>query len=176
MGDIKQCGFLSDQITQWTHENLCEYEEYYTLCKDVNFSAQKTMQNLQIDSKCLPEILVAMLLSRGLSSFQAIILLSKRGMVDECNVILRCLLENEFALLAIAKDAKIAEELVVADDRKRRDVLKACQRNAKAGVSFFQQHEVKEELQRLEEEIEIKSENKPIKKASSKQFVGICLG
>jgi hypothetical protein len=126
---IDDKGFLSEEMANWIDKHRGENAKYFNLCEDINKFSQKTMLSLEAHNKCLPEILLASLLVRAVSNFQGIILLIERGMKNESETLLRCLLEIEFAARAILKNPKFALDLVNNDLFDRKRCLNACTRS-----------------------------------------------
>jgi len=126
MTGIDECGFLSDQISDWIKKHRNANAEYFNLCEDVSKYCQKVMLSLEVHKKNLPEVLVASLLVRTLSNFQGMILLAERGMINESKALLRCLLEGMFAIVAIGLETNFAFDLVNNDLFEQRRVLIGC--------------------------------------------------
>lgn len=104
MSSIEKEGYLSKQITQWIEKHRKENSEWFELCEEINRFSHSTMFTMTIHNKYLPELIVASLYIRAMSNLQGIILLAERGMINEAKSLLRCLLECEFAVVAIDKD------------------------------------------------------------------------
>lgn len=164
MTTINESGFLSEQVAQWTKKIRVEYAEYFRHCEEVNKFARETMMGLQVHNKCRPETVVGLLFTRALSNFRGILLLAEKGMINECKALLRCLLEVMFALVAVAKDARVADELVDADTLLRIDALKAFRRQAEAGEKFYEDESIKAQINHLQEELASEMTRKDIKK------------
>lgn len=154
MDTIEESGFLSDQIVEWIKKYRVDNAEYFALCKDVNRFAQKTMLSLKVHNECLPEILVASLLARAISNFQGMVLLAERGMINEAETLLRCMLEVRFALVAVARNTEFAFELLNNDLFEEKNIFNACLRSKHLGVAELQV--AKEKLDKVKQEIKAK--------------------
>jgi hypothetical protein len=121
-------GFLSNEISDWIKTLRGEYAQAFALCESLSEFAQKMMLSLEPHNKCLPELLGASLLTRGISNLQGVILLAERGMVSEAKCLSRSLFEVTFAACAIAKDPGFADALCENDAYERKRCLNALSR------------------------------------------------
>ncbi|HUW19121.1 MAG TPA: DUF5677 domain-containing protein [Sedimentisphaerales bacterium] len=168
MTTINESGFLSEEISEFIKSHRAEHAHYFDLCEDLNTFSHHMLLGLQIHNEYLPEIFVAMYFARALSNFQGTVLLSERGMNNESKILLRALLEVMFAVVAISKDKEVATQLVEADILERKDALKAFGRQASAGIEFFSDQKVTEELARLEWEVANAEKERPTKEITKR--------
>lgn len=170
MSSIKKEGYLSIQITQWIEKHRKENSEWFELCEEINRFSHSTMFTMTIHNKYLPELIVASLYIRAMSNFQGIILLAERGMINEAKSLLRCLLECEFAVVAIDKDKTVVNQFVLEDQIQRRDYLKAYKRNKGIGIPHSQDAPSLEEIDTLLQDIECQIEKNNIKKLTKRNL------
>jgi hypothetical protein len=69
-------------------------------------------------------IISAILFSKILSNFQALLILAKKGMITQTQIMLRCIFEPLFALSAISKANKYHIRLINSDECERLKALK----------------------------------------------------
>jgi hypothetical protein len=100
-----------------------KYKPYVEICLDLNSFSQALLYKLEINNKNLAEILVASLFSRVLSTYQATLLVAQRGMKQQAKILIRCMLEPLFPLVAISKDPTFADVLVRAEKFERRRAI-----------------------------------------------------
>jgi hypothetical protein len=77
---IDEQGFLSPEIAAWIGKHRAENRAWFSLAMDLNSVAQQELLLLEIRLEDNKAVLAALLFVRGLSSFQAAILLAERGM------------------------------------------------------------------------------------------------
>lgn len=170
MSTVEKEGYLSKQITQWIEKHRSENSEWFELCEDINRFSHSTMFTMTIHNKHLPEIIAASLYIRAMSNFQGIILMSERGMINEAKSLLRCLIECEFAIVAIDKDKDIVQQFVLEDQLQRRDYLKAYKRNKKSSIPHPKDAPSLKEIDDLLQDIENQIEKNNIKKLSKRDL------
>jgi len=162
---IKTDGYLSNQITYLIKKNWNKNTKWFNLCKEINRFLNTAMYKMIVHNKCKLEIMVALLYIRYMSNFQGVIIMAERGMVNEAKTLLRCLLECEFAVVAIDKDKTIVDRLILDDRIQQLGKLKAIKRNIENGVPLpkdtFSIDEIKTFIK------DVKSE---IKKSNIKKF------
>ncbi|MFZ0033626.1 MAG: DUF5677 domain-containing protein [Sedimentisphaerales bacterium] len=146
---IDEAGFLSPEIEEWIKKHHTQFEEYFALCLKLNNLGQGLMLDICPHDKNGPEIALGCLLIRAMGDFQAVILLSERGMIPQAKVILRCLIEVMFGIVAISKDKNYAIDFVKASIRQGRLEIEACKKN----VSCFTDEE-KTILEERDEQIQ----------------------
>lgn len=165
MNTIKTDGYLSNQITYLIKKNWNKNTKWFNLCKEINRFLNTAMYKMIVHNKCKLEIMVALLYIRYMSNFQGVIIMAERGMVNEAKTLLRCLLECEFAVVAIDKDKTIVDRLILDDRIQQLGKLKAIKRNIENGVPLpkdtFSIDEIKTFIK------DVKSE---IKKSNIKKF------
>lgn len=120
---IDENGFLDEGINSWIGKHRDEHRSLFDICQEVNRIAQTNLYKLNIHSKDVQEILLALLLIRALSAYQGSLLLIERGMLTEAKILLRTLLEILFRIGAISKSREIAQAYVLEDEKHRKKFL-----------------------------------------------------
>ena len=128
MSTIEEEGFLCDQISHWVAEIRNQNQEWFELCENINRFSHQTMLTVKIHNKVLIELIASTLYVRAMSNFQATILTSERGMINEAKALSRCLLECVFAIVAIEKDEDFAGAFGADDLRQRKGYIEAYRR------------------------------------------------
>jgi hypothetical protein len=170
MSTVEKEGYLSKQITQWIEKHRSENSAWFELCEDINRFSHTTMFTMTIHSKHLPEIIVASLYIRAMSNFQGIILMAERGMINEARALLRCLIECEFAIVAIDKDKAVVQQFVLEDQLQRRDYLRAYKRNKKSGIPHPEDAPSLKEIDDLLQGIESQIKKNHIRRLSKRDL------
>jgi hypothetical protein len=84
---IDEQGFLSPDMTAWIDKHRTENRAWFALATNLNSIAQRELLLLEPAAEDNQAIVAAQLFVRGLSSFQAAILLAERGMVLERRIL-----------------------------------------------------------------------------------------
>jgi len=129
---IHENGFLSKDMIGWIQKHRTEHRDYFLLCVDLNRFFHKMLYAppVEIDNQDRQQLLVASLSLRALSTFQAVILLSERGLTAEVKILLRSLLEVLFRACAIAKDERRKSSCFLSSAR-------SCERRSSLSGSFM---------------------------------------
>ncbi|WP_175532137.1 DUF5677 domain-containing protein [Paenibacillus sp. yr247] len=98
-------------------------------------------------------ILAATLFIKVTNCFQAIVLLSKKGLGIECAILTRALLEVTFPLKAIVESENFVEEFILTENWKRFKLMNVILNDKKSFSTIHSQISV-EQKKELEEEIE----------------------
>jgi hypothetical protein len=112
---IDEQGFLSPQITEWIEKHRSENRAWFTLAMDLNLVAQQELLLLEVPSNDNQTFVAALLFVRGLSSFQAAILLAERGMIQDARTITRSCIETVFCFGALHKNVDFLQKFEKAD-------------------------------------------------------------
>ncbi len=108
-------GFLAENNLDFMPALESRYGKYIEICKELNKYSQKLQYELVVHNKHTPELLSSILFSRVLSTYQAALLVSFKGMRQQVIILIRCILEPLFPLVAISKDQAFSYELVKSD-------------------------------------------------------------
>ena len=123
MTKFNEQGFLSDEILKLKDDLNKEYEEWFHVLFLINGFCQKIQYKLDIDNQNSQQIVCATLYSRCLSMYQACITIAQRGMDVQTRILLRCLMESLFILIASSKYKEVAQEFIAADHLERKKLL-----------------------------------------------------
>lgn len=124
---MDKVGFLSSAIDNFKDNIRSAYPKHYEIAHDVNEYAQQLQWEIEIpknyvDNKLLlstDKLLSAILYSRTISTYQAFLLVSQRGMAQQSKMLLRCMFESLFPLVAIQKNKDYSQQLIAADELDR---------------------------------------------------------
>ncbi|MBP1475420.1 hypothetical protein J7I44_13990 [Frateuria sp. MAH-13] len=116
-------GFLSDEISSWEADFENRYSSKLELSVAVNRLAHKMVYTIDIGSEDLSDLLLSTLLARQLSTFQGFVLLSRRGMIFQAEMLVRALAESMFLVGAICKKPDFAKQWVLGDEVSRKKAL-----------------------------------------------------
>jgi hypothetical protein len=120
--------FLDPSVGEYVRGVREAYAPCFALVERLNELANRSLFHASIDPADAQEFLLAALLPRALTTFQAAVILGERGLVQESQVALRTLLEVTFKARAIARDRKFAEDYIRADVVHRENFLKKFRR------------------------------------------------
>ena len=120
MTKFEEHGFLSDEILLLKNKLRKDYTEWFEVLYLINAHCQSLQYKLNIDDQNSQQIVCAVLFSRCLSICQAAIVIAMKGMDVPTRILLRCVLESLFILVASSKSEDIAKEFVAADQLERR--------------------------------------------------------
>ncbi len=115
--------FLSEGIVAYVDHVNRTHTPCLSYAKRLNELANRALFSAQISSTSLQHVLLAALLQRGLTAFQAAVLLLERGLPEEGQVALRTLLEVTFKTVAVAKNKDAADAFVREDEAHRRKFI-----------------------------------------------------
>jgi len=115
MSSLREAGFLSAEINEWIQKHRKENTKWFSLSDRCSKLGQQILLSLKMNNNDLQRILVALWFNRLLSHFQAIVLLTERGMLYEAQILLRTLVEVSFSLIAVAEHQEICQEFLQDD-------------------------------------------------------------
>lgn len=165
MNTIETDGYLSNQITYLIKKNWNQNSNWFNLCIEINKFLHTTMYKMTVHNKSIFELMIASLYIRSMSNFQGVIIMAERGMVNEAKTLLRCLMECEFAVVAIDKDKTIVDRFILDDQIQQLGKLKALKRNIENGVPLPKGAHSIDEIKTLIRDVESE-----IKKSNIKKF------
>lgn len=122
-------GFLSDEMPDFETPAADKYAQKFALAADTNKSAHKLIYSVEIHNEHLPDILLATLLTRQATSFQAFYLLITKGLFFQSQILLRNVAENMFIVGAARKDPDFISKFVAAEEISRKKSLEALVRD-----------------------------------------------
>lgn len=96
-------GFLSTESTQSEVALKVTSSHYYELCKNLNKVAQTLLNDSIVHPDDRKEVYATLYFQRILSHYQAILIMAERCMFHQVEVMLRCMLEALFNLVAFMK-------------------------------------------------------------------------
>jgi len=147
INNFEKYGFLAEDDLGFVNALEDKYGSYLSICRELNEFSQKLQYDLDIHNEYNAEILSATCYSQVLSTYQATILISRKGMKQQFHVLLRCMLEPLFPLVAISKNLSFANILVEADEVERlkniNKYIRYCERNNIKSNDLSRAHELK---------------------------------
>lgn len=123
MGRFEESGFISEDLTSYKNHIIAKFSDLYGEVLRINEYAQQLQYKLDIHKENPDELVAAILYSRIISIYQALILVSERGMLQQVKMLLRCILESLFPLVAISENEGYSKELISADEIVRLKAL-----------------------------------------------------
>ena len=123
MTSFEKDGFLGDEISGWEGDFEKRYASKLQLSIEANRLAHRLIFSIQITSSELKDLLLSALLARQVSTFQAFILLARKGLIDQSEMLIRAIAESMFLVGAIRKEEGFAEKWVLSDEISRKRSL-----------------------------------------------------
>jgi hypothetical protein len=157
ISDFQRHGFLgltsdANVIDFWNRN-----PEWHQLVLDVHSLAVGAFRNVQVRNRDPQRILAYTVFYRLLTAYQAVVLLTARGMDVEAKVMLRMMTEAIIVLVAASKNSAFAVRFIKADEDIKRRLLKntlAAETQREPGLKAFatplQLEQLKSELADLE--------------------------
>ena len=166
MSPMVENGFLGKEIRAVISDIRSTYSDLFNLCYDLNKLCHETLFKIDAHSEEAQELLIATLYLRIKSSFQAVVILSERGMIPQAKVVLRSILEALFTLCALSKKAELCDIYMQADQIKKLKQINKF-RMLKSGLP----EKAKEsEILKLQQELKDDIEKRKIKSFSAEQW------
>ncbi|NQZ54134.1 MAG: hypothetical protein HRT93_07785 [Piscirickettsiaceae bacterium] len=129
-------GFLSDESS--TNHIALEVitSEHFTVCNNLNVLAHSALNKAVVHPDDRKEVYVMLYFQRMLSHYQALIIMAERGMVHQVEIMLRCMLETLFNLVALHENADLFDALILGDDDQRLILLKRIREQQKTTATY----------------------------------------
>jgi len=141
-------GFLSDECSSNDVSKLVTESEYFKVCKSLNKLAQSVLNKAIVHPDDRKEVYATLYFQRMLSHYQAILIMAERCMLHQVEVMLRCMLETLFDLVAFHKNNELFEALVMGDSAQRLEMLKVIRKQQETKATY-----TREELADLDKTI-----------------------
>jgi hypothetical protein len=123
MDSFEKVGFLSGDLEGFKRKVKDVFPSHYEYLSSINRFSQGLQYRVEIHAHDLRELVSAILFARTLSTFQAFILISERGMIQQTKMLLRCMFESLFPLVAISKDKAFTKKFRDSDEYERKRAL-----------------------------------------------------
>ncbi len=123
MTSFETDGFLSDGISGWEEDFDNRYPAKLQLATEVNRLAHDLIFSIEITSSDLKDLMLSTLLSRQISTFQAFIIVARRGLIDQAEMMVRAIAEVMFLVGAIRKEESFAKRWALSDEISRKKNL-----------------------------------------------------
>src|SRR5258708_27092776 len=120
-------GFLGGEGDQIRQQILQKYTELFASLKDLNDICHEYLRTAKYHHGEGLHVSAVSYFTRGLMTFQSLIILSERGCIEDVRVLCRTLLQVCFRLAAIATDPNVVNRIVASAldlDRKRLRLFK----------------------------------------------------
>jgi len=147
-------GFLSFDSEEIIKDIEKQYPGIWSFALETNGFVDKFQYELKIHLDSLPELLSVSFFTRVISNYQAMLLLASKGMVPQCNVMLRILIEALFSLVAISEEPEYTQVIIGHEEHQRKSILNKLKR--------YKEGENKEDLE-IEINNDVIKENRGIR-------------
>lgn len=122
---FKLKGFLSDDMASWIAKHRRDHADWFELSNRINLVAQSMVRSIELPSDDNHRLVKALLLLRGISSYQAALLLTERGLTTEARTLCRSTFETLFYLGALQKDPAFLDDIIGEDAAQRKKIARA---------------------------------------------------
>jgi hypothetical protein len=115
-------GFLGAEAEKTRQQILQKYADLFGLLKELNAVCHEYMTTAKCNWQSRPTFQAISYFTRGLMTYQSLIILSEHGCIDDVRALCRTLLQACFRLAAIATDPTVLDRIMVNTldlDRKR---------------------------------------------------------
>jgi len=120
---FKEVGYLSEQSLQNDVANTIRASKSYQAALTLNKLGQTILNHSHIHPDDEKEVYLILHFQRLLSHYQAIILMTERGMLHQAEVLTRCLLETFINLVSYHLNDDFLAAMTVGDDQQKRQIL-----------------------------------------------------
>tara|TARA_R110002050_G_scaffold269917_2_gene412724 strand:- start:270792 stop:271616 length:825 start_codon:yes stop_codon:yes gene_type:complete len=131
-------GFLSDESSTNNIALEVTSSDYFAICNDLNVLAHSALNTAVVHPDNQKEVYVMLYFQRMLSHYQAMIIMAERGMVHQVEIMLRCMLETLFDLVAFHKNEALFNALIFGDDDQRLAFLKHVREQQRTTATYTQ--------------------------------------
>lgn len=142
------------------------YQDIFDLAREAISYADIKISEIAPRNSNIQEMIVGAMLPRLFSSFQACIILGERGLSAETLLLARKVLEATFRIVAISKNAEVAELYAASDEAIRCQILKKLSNLQTVERSDHEQSEIEE----LKEEVQKNVRDRSIQDISTKRY------
>jgi hypothetical protein len=132
-------GFLGDPGARCIPQIRRRAPDWFELAEQVNVYSHELLLKCPPNKESAQQVLASLLFNRVLRGFQAVVLLTERGMFTEARVQRRSVLEALFVLGAIWKQPELVQIYIENDQHRRRDLYQAMQKIGKNARKEFPQ-------------------------------------
>lgn len=129
-------GFLSEECFTNDISKQVTDTEYFKVCKSLNELAQSLLNKAVVHPDDRKEVYATLYFQRMLSHYQAILIMAERCMLHQVEVMLRCMLETLFDLVAFHKNKELFEALVMGDSAQRLEMLKLIRQQQETKATY----------------------------------------
>jgi hypothetical protein len=118
-------GFLSAEIAEYERDMETFYPKRLEIARNVNRLVHQVIYSARVYNQELVDLLLAALLARQASTFQGFVILIRKGLLVQAQMLLRNIAETMFIIGAIRKDAAFAKQYVISDEVASKKSLEA---------------------------------------------------
>jgi Family of unknown function (DUF5677) len=105
-------GFLSANMAVSTAKIRRDFAAWFAVAEGFNALAMRVLPNAKAATDNNQQVVAAALYGRVLTSFQAAVILSERGLIADARTVVRAAAETAIVLSAVAKDAAVCDLLI----------------------------------------------------------------
>jgi hypothetical protein len=150
--DFNSVGFIGQEIDVMMESHLKERTAWYELVHRLTVFANEIRHSFVINQDDPRRVVAAALFIKAITSFQAIILLSKKGLGVDAAVITRSLMEVVFPLKILSNEEGFVYEFILTEKVKRMKLLNVILRD-KDTFSTISDGMNEEQVDQLKQEI-----------------------
>lgn len=119
MKDFHKHGFFADSARDFRDTIIAKHPALWSESIALNTSLQQLQYRLSIHRESQLELIAAALFARSLSTFQGFLILAERGMIQQAKMLIRCMLETVFPLVALSADVTFLDRIIGSEELER---------------------------------------------------------
>ncbi len=153
MTQFETDAYLSDEMTKIESVVYAQHKDWFDLAYELNAYTRRHAPNYIAHSRDGQETLSVAALIKILNSFQALVILSRKGMPHEATILLRTIFETTVILKLLCVDAEYFRRYAQSDFIHRKQLLAGAKKNPHPMFDSTRSLIDKGELARIDEEI-----------------------
>jgi superfamily I DNA and/or RNA helicase len=153
VADFSRLGFLGQEIDEIMGSYLNENAAWYDFMQELNIFANEIRYKFDIKQDDPRTVIAAALFIKTTNSFQAIVLLSKKGLGVDASAITRSLMEVVFPLKILSQEEDFVYEFLLTEKVKQLKLINVILQD-KESFSTIRDNTSEEHRDRLKQEVE----------------------
>jgi len=133
---LKDVGFLSDENSSYHVALEVITSDYFTVCNKLSVLANAILTKVILHPDDRKEVYIMLYFQRMLSHYQAASVMAEHGMLHQVEILLRCMLETLFDLVAFHENDDFFEALILGDDSQRLALLEKIREQQKTTATL----------------------------------------
>ena len=159
--------FLSEEMSSLIPQIRATYPRHFEFAERLNEEANRLLFTATVNKSDRQSVLLAALLPRLLTAFQATVIVAERGMLSEVRLLVRKVLDVTFRIVAIASDDEAALLYILSNEPRR---LKSFNKLRMLSESARPPDALRPEVEAIGKEVKRRIEEEDIKAPKTEWF------